>query len=108
MNEEPFGRRLEDDRLLRLEQSHQGLTVQVGKLVTEVQTYHGNQEQMIMLMQRTLDRHEQQLNGFNSTPGLRMEVDRTKNTVNAWQRHIWAIWLVIVGLVGKRLVEMWK
>ena len=95
-------RRAGDDRLDALIVSHQDVRVQLAEVTQELKNYEGNQEHLLMLMQRSLDRHEQQLNGFNGTPGVRLDVDRLKQ----WKAHIIALWAVIVGVTAKKVIEL--
>ena len=94
---EEFGRRSTDDRLIRLEQSHQMLELKMAELVTEIKNQHGNLNQMLMLQQRMLDRHDELLTGKDGKNGLIGRANRLeeRETIRTW--HLRAIWVALLG-----------
>lgn len=86
-------RREFDVRLVRLENQLSDAHVQIARLVESVEGYRGNQEQLLTMMQRMLNRHDEQLNGFQEKPGLVVRLDRVEQREQGrlWQiRTLWA------------------
>lgn len=102
---EDFGRRASDDRMLRLESSHQTLELKMTELVTEIKNQHGNLNQMLMLQQRILDRHDELLTGQGGKNGLvgRMNRADEREAIRTW--NLRAIWVALLGVAGRLLVH---
>jgi len=93
-------RRVSDDRLVRLERVTDDLRVSVAELSRDVQGHIGNQNQLMLMVQRTLDRHEHSINGHNSTPGLAMRIDRIEHGELSRSWHLRAVWVSILSLLA--------
>ena len=87
-----------DVRMQRLED-------QVQKLTTSVEGYRGNQEQTLMILQRIVNRHDEQLNGFQDKPGIVVKLDRVERVVESRTWHIRALWLALLAALSKLLAD---
>ena len=88
-----------DARLTRLESQVSQTNVEVAKLVQTIDGYRGNQEQLLAMMQRMLNRHDEQLNGYQDKPGLVTHLDRIIQRENGRTWHIRALWTAVIAVV---------
>lgn len=94
-----------EHRLSRLEGQVSQNNVEIAKLVESIEGYRGNQEQLMAMMQRMLNRHDEQLNGFQDKPGMMVRVDRMEQREQARTWHIRTLWAAFLATVGAWLVK---
>lgn len=94
-----------EGRLTRLEHQVSETNVQVAKLVQTIDGYRGNQEQMLSMIQRMLNRHDEQLNGYQEKPGMVVRMDRVEQREQGRTWHIRTIWAAIVATFGAWLAR---
>lgn len=94
-----------EGRMTRMEDDIVSIKLGLTKLTETLDGYRGNQEQTLMMLQRIVNRHDEQLNGFQDKPGLVLTVDRLKNRTDSWTWHLRAIWAALLAGGVKGVID---